>query len=147
MLSSLLNISDSVPPAHTRCSTTFHFFFLRDLEGQRGLLEAWEEAASPVRAPQMLPPSLGQLDKPLQPPAANCSLGETESPQIKPTQPWGSRQGGLGLSSPISLFYLLPAGLQLPWPHTPMPPEPRRIRAEKVSPFHGFSLEPLDILG
>ena len=48
MLSSLLNISDSVPPAHTLCSTTFHFF-LRDLVGQRGgLLEAWEEAAGPV---------------------------------------------------------------------------------------------------
>lgn len=49
MLSSLLNISDSVPPAHTRCSTIFHFFFLRDLAWQRGhLLEVWEKAAGPV---------------------------------------------------------------------------------------------------
>lgn len=36
MLSSLLNISDSVPPAHTRWPTTSHFFLLRDLSEQKG---------------------------------------------------------------------------------------------------------------
>lgn len=80
----------------------------------------------------MLPRSLGQLDKPLQPPAANCSLGETESARIKPTQPH------------------LPSLPTAHWAAAPLashPNAPRTTQGQSISPFHGFSLEPPDILG
>lgn len=65
MLSSLLNISDSVPPVHARPATTSHFF-LRDLGGQEQTGRAVSSRISAENSLPVLPGPAQTLCPPLE---------------------------------------------------------------------------------
>lgn len=60
MLSSLLNISDSVPPLHARSATTFHFF-LRDLGTGNGRAALSFSISAEHSVPALLGPARTSL--------------------------------------------------------------------------------------
>ena len=92
----------------------------------------------------MLPPGLGQPDEPPQPPAAHCSLGETEPPDqtYSALGEQGGRTGTIQSHLPS-----LPTARGAAAPSASHPDATRAVQGQSISPFHGFSLEPLDILG
>lgn len=118
MLSSLLNISDSVPPAHNRWPTTSHFFFLRDLSGQKaGLLESQTPSSG-----------LGAAGGA---PAAVCCCSHTGRDWEHPS-PMDRDLRQLGPSGPFFAHQ--------PWPSPPHAPVPRTPSGVTASHFLAASL-------